>query len=352
MARFYLFCLVQDHLAKEELPGDIAEIGVYQGHTASLLAAAARRLHKNVFLFDTFEGFDRRDFVGVDANGQRHFSDTSLEAVRSLVGEDRVTYVKGYFPATAAAIPDDAAFCLVHIDCDLYKPARSALEFFYERLCPGGFMLVHDYYSLCWPGIERAVDEFLASRPESPIPVPDSAGTVAFRKVKRGGSEESWFHHRRATALRKGWAPAQGSAVGTLLGDGWHQPEVWGLWGMGQRHELTLFFPNPPTGDLLLEVDCHAVLIGPRTAMLVDVFVGNNHAAVWEFVRSANFGVRRVPIAAGVAARSVPELRVTFAPRSVASPHELDPASPDTRKLGLGVTRMRLVDAGPAQPSD
>ena len=66
MAMFYAFCLIQDQLVKEGLPGDIAELGVYKGHTAALLATTARRLEKTLYLFDTFEGFDQRDLVGPD----------------------------------------------------------------------------------------------------------------------------------------------------------------------------------------------------------------------------------------------------------------------------------------------
>jgi phenylalanyl-tRNA synthetase alpha subunit len=40
--------------------------------------------------------------VGIDASvNVTDFRGTSLEEVRALVGEDKVRYVKGYFPQTA-----------------------------------------------------------------------------------------------------------------------------------------------------------------------------------------------------------------------------------------------------------
>src|SRR3982750_3652261 len=41
MARFYFFCLTFDQLAKEGVDGDLAELGTYKGHTATLLAEMA-----------------------------------------------------------------------------------------------------------------------------------------------------------------------------------------------------------------------------------------------------------------------------------------------------------------------
>jgi len=36
--------------------------------------------------------------------------------------------------------------------------------------------------SLYWDGVERAVNEFFADKPERFIPIPDKSGTIAIRK--------------------------------------------------------------------------------------------------------------------------------------------------------------------------
>ena len=43
---------------------------------------------------------------------------------------------------------------------------------------------MHDYTSLYWEGVEKAVEEFFADKVESVIPIPDMSGTVAVRKAK------------------------------------------------------------------------------------------------------------------------------------------------------------------------
>jgi len=180
--RLNFLSLTCDQLIKEGVRGSIAELGVYKGNTAFLLAQLARFFDTTAYLLDTYEGFPSEDLVG-EAKLSDNFSDTSLESVRSLVGEKNVSFIKGRFPGTANAIPDAERFCLVNLDCDLYAPFSAALQYFYPRLLPGGFLIMHDYSSLHWPLIEKAVDEFFADKPERPILIPDKSGTAVVRKT-------------------------------------------------------------------------------------------------------------------------------------------------------------------------
>lgn len=184
LTRYYFLNLVIDQILKENVKGDLAELGVFKGNTAFLLAETAARIGTTAYLFDTFQGFAEDDLKGVDEGKVDYsFKNNSLAAVRSLVGDQNVKYVQGYFPDTTAQIPDNLSFCLVHIDCDLYAPFCAALRYFYDRLAPGGFLIMHDYSSLHWDGAEKAVDEFFAGKPEKVVPIPDKSGTAVIRKV-------------------------------------------------------------------------------------------------------------------------------------------------------------------------
>ncbi len=183
LTRYYFLNLVVDQIYKEKIKGDLAELGVFKGNTAFLLAETAARLETTAYLFDTFQGFSESDLKGVDKDHGVLFAETSLAGVKALVGEQNVVYVEGFFPDSLVQVPDDLAFCLVHIDCDLYAPFCAALRYFYDRLVPGGFLVMHDYSSLQWDGAEKAVDEFFAGKPEKLVPIPDKSGTVVVRKV-------------------------------------------------------------------------------------------------------------------------------------------------------------------------
>jgi hypothetical protein len=170
----------------EEVPGDFAELGVYKGNSAKLLADILRdrASDRKLFLFDTFGGFDARDLVGVDARAPVLFSDSSLARVQAFVGSDSICeYRVGYFPETTSGLSTDVTFAVVHLDCDLYEPTVAALEYFYPRLSPGAIVLIHDYSSRHWPGIPKALTEFLASKPERLVLLPDKSGTAVMRKL-------------------------------------------------------------------------------------------------------------------------------------------------------------------------
>jgi len=181
--RLRLFNLLFELIVKEAIPGDLAELGVYKGNTAALLAGFRRSMGKRTYLFDTFEGFSPRDIRGIDADKPAQFADTSLASVQSLVGSEGVEYIVGHFPVSTSAIAGELSLCMAHLDCDLYLPMKAGLEYFYSRLAPGGILVIHDYSSLNWHGAERAVDEFLADKMERLVPIPDKSGTAVIRKL-------------------------------------------------------------------------------------------------------------------------------------------------------------------------
>ena len=345
MARFHFFRLAFEQIAKEGVPGDLAELGVYKGNTAALIAAAARRLGRTAYLFDTFAGFDPADLRGLDENQERQFADTSLDAVRAFVGEDATRYVVGHFPDSLAQVEEDPRFCLVHIDCDLQAPITTALEWFYPRMAPGGFIVVHDYGSLAWDGAERAVDMFFATRPEPPLPLPDGATSIAVRKARAAAdTAPGWFDTRRLALFGVDWQDAGGHNLGPILGPGWSESEDWGVWGVGARHELVLCTSRPPPVAAQLETNVHTLLGGPAPDRIIDVFAAGAPCAEWHFDADHNHAERSAPIPAEAflpVAPGVFAATVEFRPRILLAPCDIEPGHADTRSLGLALHRIR-----------
>jgi len=152
--------------------GDVAEVGVYRGGTAVLLAQVFEPAGKRLFLFDTFEGMPESADERVDRHRAGDFDDTSLDAVtRALSRWDNVELCQGFFPGTARAV-GDRTFALVHVDVDIYQSVSDSCEFFYPRLTTGGAMVFDDYGQRSCPGARKAVDEFFSDRPEHPFYLP------------------------------------------------------------------------------------------------------------------------------------------------------------------------------------
>lgn len=155
------------------LGGDIAECGVYCGGTARLLAStiAARegspaRLH----LFDSFAGMPASANRDASHHSEGDFGDTSLAAVQEYLRPfSNVIFHPGFIPDTFSEV-EDGRFSFVHIDVDLFESTWDCCSFFYERMIAGGIMISDDYGFPHYENAARkAIDEFFADKPESPI---------------------------------------------------------------------------------------------------------------------------------------------------------------------------------------
>lgn len=184
IVRYSAIALAVTRIQREQVPGDFAELGVYQGELSTFIASIApeRTLH----LFDTFSGFAPQDAASpAEAATDTRFRDTNVAAVRRRLGARaaHVVFHPGWFPDTATEL-DDEQFAFVMLDLDRYQPTLAGLQTFYPRMRRGGYLFLHDYNS---PesdhGVARAVHEFLADKPELLIELPDRGGSVVLRKV-------------------------------------------------------------------------------------------------------------------------------------------------------------------------
>lgn len=169
-----------------DIEGAIAEVGVYRGTFAKVLNEAFP--DRRLYLFDTFEGFDKRD-VELDqerglSNGDRDFSNTTIDLVLArMIRPENCIIKKGYFPDTAIGL--DEQFVFVSLDADLYKPTIEGLEYFYPRLQPGGYIFIHDYNYDGFEGPKEAVQKFAHNTGIPYFPLCDPCGTVVIAKGQR-----------------------------------------------------------------------------------------------------------------------------------------------------------------------
>jgi O-methyltransferase len=184
VSRDRLYILYALALNAVQRRGDFWECGVYKGGTARMLAeilAAHARPGTKLNLFDTFSGMPETD-EKLDIHRKGDFSDTNLETVRGVVGNpERVEFHPGWIPDTFREM-SDAQVAFVHVDVDIYRSILDCCEFIYPRLNAGGVMVFDDYGFPTCPGARKAVDEFFANKPETPI-VLDTGQAIAIRNA-------------------------------------------------------------------------------------------------------------------------------------------------------------------------
>ncbi len=191
-------------VVRHEVPGDVVECGVWRGGSMQAAAltllehgAADRALH----LFDTFEGMppptdeDRRGSVTAQEMLATHGRDHRVWAVAGLDDVQEAMREVGY-PADLVhfhpglvedTVPGRAPqrIALLRLDTDWYESTRHELEHLYDRLSPGGILIIDDYGD--WDGARKATDEFFAARRDPVLLLPLGSGRIAMKPFSTPG---------------------------------------------------------------------------------------------------------------------------------------------------------------------
>jgi O-methyltransferase len=139
-------------LQVKPLPGEVAELGVYQGGTLKMLADLAPE--KTCFGFDTFNGQPAESWREIDFHKPGEFGDTGFERVMRELPQNIVLFA-GVFPGSAPNL--EVKLCFAHVDFDLEKSTEDAIAWLTPRMVPGGVVVFDDYHSPNCMGVDRAI---------------------------------------------------------------------------------------------------------------------------------------------------------------------------------------------------
>lgn len=166
------FVLAQYFQRSLAVEGAFAECGVFQGFSAYMLRSlmqSAQAVPKAFHLIDSFEGLsppEEADRLLIDGMLQDnvhkagHFKVDMDTVYARFSGLENVYWHKGWIPEVLDELPEQA-WAFVHIDVDLHRPTKTALEYFLPRLSPGGIIVNDDFASPQFPGAGQAWREVL-----------------------------------------------------------------------------------------------------------------------------------------------------------------------------------------------
>jgi O-methyltransferase len=162
------------------LPGAFVECGVWRGGSAMAFCLSCLEQgvkNRELFLFDTYEGFSQVDDVDFEiSNGKKafdllksdrnYFCNANLEDVKVGINEteypsDRIHYLVGDVVNTnLAMLPKEIA--ILRLDTDYYESTKWELENLFPLLVPGGVLIIDDYDH--WNGCRQACDEYFLDK--------------------------------------------------------------------------------------------------------------------------------------------------------------------------------------------
>lgn len=185
--RISAVCAATEYIVRYGIPGAFVESGVWKGGS-SMAAALTLVKHgvtdRDFYLFDTFEGIpapgEHDALIGGDheslmkwwqkENARKDTApwlDAPVEEVHANLEStgypaERVHTFPGLVEDTVPAhAPEQIA--LLRLDTDYYSSTKTELDVMFERLSPGGVLIIDDYGYTA--GTRKAVDEFLADHP-------------------------------------------------------------------------------------------------------------------------------------------------------------------------------------------
>lgn len=163
-----------------DVPGAVAELGVYKGSFARLINKLLP--DRRLYLFDSFHGF--AESAGASDSMQAAHENTSVERVLSLMPyPEQVEIRAGFFPETAKDLEE--RFCLVSLDVDYYQTTLDGLEYFWPRLSKGGFIMLHDWGNTALPGVADALETYeqLVAQKLAAVPLCDLNNSLVLVKT-------------------------------------------------------------------------------------------------------------------------------------------------------------------------
>jgi len=180
--------------------GAIVECGTWKGGMAcGMLAVApgARDFH----FFDSFEGLPpaqsidgqkaldwQADTEAPDYYDNNRADRDEFEArVRAASRPDQRLHIhQGWFNETLPRARADLEIAVLRLDGDWYRSTLDCLEHLFDKLIPGGIVIIDDYAD--WDGCTRAVHDFLSAR-KAPEAIRQSRYGGVFHIVKRAPAQ-------------------------------------------------------------------------------------------------------------------------------------------------------------------
>jgi len=151
----------------EKVPGDFLEAGVWRGGAAIMMRAVLKAYEvtdRRVIAADTFNGLPLETDAADAAAFLRDVAEFSvpLDEVKAAFHrydllDDQVVFLEGPFDRTLSAAPTEQ-LAILRLDGDTYASATESLAALYDKLSPGGSLIVDDYF--LFADYRRGVDEF------------------------------------------------------------------------------------------------------------------------------------------------------------------------------------------------
>jgi len=144
----------------KNVPGDIAEFGIYRGRMFVPMAKIAQKWGKVIHGIDSFEGMPEPGEHDGNHYPKGKFSNTSVSLIRNKLDGVPAEIYKGFVPGILEELLG-IRYSFVHLDLDHYVPTAICMVFVWSKMCKGGILCVHDFFPDRKTLAAKACNEFI-----------------------------------------------------------------------------------------------------------------------------------------------------------------------------------------------
>ena len=172
------------------IPGDFVECGVNAGFMSSAIMHCLgwKRIEKVFFLIDTFSGPVLSQYSDEEVErGQKRVAEDAMAKGAYIMDPDlaranfadwpNTEIVQGVVPDVLEQLKVDRV-AFLHLDMNCARPERAAFEYFWEKLSPGGVVLLDDYAAYGYDALAKAIDEAARARGTEVLSLPTGQGLI------------------------------------------------------------------------------------------------------------------------------------------------------------------------------
>ena len=154
--------------------GDVVELGCNIGTTSLVLQSCLKQFGSNKLLhvYDSFDGLPAKHPKDISTDERKKYVRGQLKvSVDSFINSFNKKQINlpqihvGWFKD----IPEQeypTKICFAFLDGDFYTSILDSLHRIYDKMSPGGVILIHDYGWSPLPGAKLACEDFLKDKPE------------------------------------------------------------------------------------------------------------------------------------------------------------------------------------------
>lgn len=154
-----------EHVLEKDIPGGFVECGVWRGECAMFMKAMLQSRgdqERRIWLADSFAGLPKPNEAEFPDDKGYDYTEQDILAVpmetvkanfeRFDLLDDRVEFLPGWFKDTLPDAKIDQ-IAVLRADGDLYESTIQILDNLYDKVSPGGYLIINDYKS--WPPLQE-----------------------------------------------------------------------------------------------------------------------------------------------------------------------------------------------------